>query len=354
MKRRFVCMAMVAGLLASIVCAEDRIVQGGDSGKAEAASFSFAFITDAHLAPNLGSVREWELHAPRETLVDTPLVGYEKVLEEIKGRGVDFVITGGDDVELHTYERPPINGYLPVTEDFDALDQCVKRMTKIETATGLPFYHTTGNHQSFEYPPATPDHPLYAQGWFIKYWGVDGKAYSSFDTNGWHFIILSTHDKKDGSSREWAGISDEQGRWLEKDLEKTGKETPIVLIAHVPYDRPRIRGDWDKVAQVLKGYNVKLGLCGHEHCFREFEWNGIPCVVGPALSGGVWSAVRSVNGSTYCNGEHQGYLILDVSGGEISWRYYPFTYNIERYYFEQTGKRPYGRSDYWYLKNKNK
>ncbi len=232
----------------------------GCEKKVEENSFSFAFITDAHLAPNLGSIREWELVAPRESLVQTPFVGYQRVLDEIKGRSVDFIITGGDDVELLTYELPPINGIHPVTEDFNALDECVKEMTEIEKSIGLPFYHTIGNHQSFEYPPAKPDHPLYGQGWFNKYWGDDGRAYYSFDMNGWHFIILSTHDKKKINNRAWLGISDEQVKWLKDDLNKTGRKTPVVLVAHVPFDRESIQDDFDKIGKVLKDYNVKLGL----------------------------------------------------------------------------------------------
>ena len=229
----------------------------GCGKKGEENSFSFGFITDAHLAPNLGSVREWELVAPRESLTEAPFVGYRRVLEEIEGRSVDFVITGGDDVELHTYERPPIEGIHPVTEDLNALDECVKKMTEIEKSIGLPFYHTIGNHQSFEYPPANPDHPLYAQGWFCKYWGVGGRAYYSFDRDGWHFIILSTHDKKDKTSRKWLGISDEQIEWLENDLITTGKKTPVVLVAHVPFDQEGIHNDFNKVGQLLKGYNIE-------------------------------------------------------------------------------------------------
>ncbi len=315
-------------------------------------AFSFAFITDAHLAPNLGSVRQWELPAPRETLTETPFVGYKRVLREIERRSIDFIVTGGDDVELHTYELPPIDGILPVTENFDALDKCVKKMTEIEKAVGVPFFHTMGNHQSFEYPPATPDHPLYGEGWFIKYWGVEGRAYYSFDKGGWHFIVLSTHDKKEKNSREWCGFSDRQIEWLDADLKKTGRERPVVLVAHVPYDEERIKPDFERVARTLKGYNVKLGLCGHEHGYREFTWHGIPCVVGSSLSGAVWSAVRNVVDSACLPHMDQGYLVLDVSEGEISWRHYPFTYSIEKYYFEHTGKRPYAKSDYWCRKKK--
>jgi len=326
----------------------------GCEKKVEENSFSFAFITDAHLAPNLGSIREWELVAPRESLVQTPFVGYQRVLDEIKGRSVDFIITGGDDVELLTYELPPINGIHPVTEDFNALDECVKEMTEIEKSIGLPFYHTIGNHQSFEYPPAKPDHPLYGQGWFNKYWGDDGRAYYSFDMNGWHFIILSTHDKKKINNRAWLGISDEQVKWLKDNLNKTGRKTPVVLVAHVPFDRESIQDDFDKIGKVLKDYNVKLGLCGHAHGYREFIWNGIPCVVGSSLSGSVWSVVRNVNDATYLNNADQGYLILSVSGDEIEWKHYPFTYNIEKYFYEKTGKRPGAVSKYWYSRNETK
>ncbi len=335
-------------------CSEPKVVRASSGPEKEKdGSFSFAFITDAHLAPNLGSVREWELPAARESLVEAPLVGYRRVLDEIRSRPVDLVVTGGDDVELLTYERPPIKGYLPVTEDFDALEQCVRKMRAIEESTGLPFHYTMGNHQSFEYPPAAPDSPLYAEGWFIKYWGQGGRAYHSFDRGGWHFVVLCTHDRKETNSREWCGMSEEQIRWLGRDLERTGRRTPVIVVAHVPFDSKRIQGDFEKVGQVLKGYNVKLGLCGHEHGFREFTWNGIPCVVGSSLSGAVWSAVRNVCDTTYRHNSDQGYLLVTIADGQVTWRHYPFTYNIEKYYHEQTGKRPYGVSRRWLSSREN-
>jgi len=126
------------------------------------------------------------------------------------------------------------------------------------------------------------------------------------------------------------------------------------LVAHVPFDRESIQDDFDKIGKVLKDYNVKLGLCGHAHGYREFIWNGIPCVVGSSLSGSVWSVVRNVNDATYLNNADQGYLILSVSGDEIEWKHYPFTYNIEKYFYEKTGKRPGAVSKYWYSRNETK
>ena len=318
--------------------------------------FTFAFITDAHMNWSMGQVRDRELPAEREDVVETPFVGYQRVLNEIKGRSVGFILTGGDGLELKTFDS--VHGKPETLPGFFAnVEETVGRMKEIESSVGVPVFNTLGNHDTFENPPATPGHPLYAQGLFRKYLGHEGKSYYSFDIKGWHFIVLSTHDRKSG--RHWAGISDEQLAWLETDLEKTGKNTPVVVSAHVPF--PHAGGafveDREKVARVLKGYNVKLMLFGHAHSYEEFEWNGIPCVVGSSLSGAVWSGARAVRDTTF-GGTHaahsQGYLILSVSGREITWKHYPFNFDAEKYHYETTGIKPYGVSMYWHLKQMGK
>ncbi len=318
------------------------------SGKA---AFSFAFVTDSHVAWRLGQVRERELPAERDDLLEAPYVGYQRGLDKVmKHDGIDFILNGGDGLEL---VPPPDRPVPPIDEFMASVEGCVKRMKQIEKTTGVPFFNTLGNHDSFDGPPATPDNPLFGPKLFEKYLGHEGRSYYSFDRQGWHFVVLSTHDKL--TNGHWYGISDKQIEWLENDLASIPPNTPIVTSAHLPF--PQAHGvyveDRKKVLPILKKHNVKLMLFGHTHAFQEFDWEGIPCVTGSSFSGAVWSGARAVRDTTFGGktAEHgQGYLILSVDGDQIDWRHYPYNFDVEKYHYEQTKIKPYGVSMYWHKK----
>lgn len=302
-------------------------------------SFSFAFFTDMHVSNDLVMLRDSELPAPRDQVKDTPLVGFSRALSEVKAVGVDMVVTGGDNLDLMTYRRPPINGRLPVSEDMPVVRDYVNKMKAISTHSGLPVYYTLGNHDTYVYPPAHPGHPLYGQGLFAEYLGHQGKAYYSFDHKGWHFVVLSTLD---GNGHK-LGMSEKQYNWLAEDLQETGPRRPIVLCAHIPFPIARNgKAIAQRVYDIIRNYQVKLMLFGHWHCYHEFQWHDIPCVIGSSLSGAVWSLVRNahdVSLGEIDKGTDQGYLIVKLSGNDIAWKHYPFSYSIEKHLYEKTGKR---------------
>ena len=342
-----------AAPVALATAAGKKATPAGNSGDS---AFSFAFVTDAHVAWRLGQVRERELPAERDDLLEAPYVGYQRGLDKVmKHGGIEFVLTGGDGLEL---VPPPDRPVPPLNEFMASVEGCVARMKQIEKTTGVPFFNTLGNHDSFDNPPSTPDNPLFGPGLFEKYLGYKGRSYYSFDWKGWHFVVLSTHDKLIPSGH-WYGISDQQIAWLEKDLAALPAGTPIVVSAHVPF--PQARGvyveDRKKVLPILKKHNVKLMLFGHQHAFQAFDWEGIPCVTGSSFSGAVWSGARAVRDTTFGGktAEHsQGYLILSVDGDQIDWRYFPYNFDIEKYHYEQTRIKPYGVSLYWHNKQMKK
>jgi Icc protein len=302
-------------------------------------SFSFAFLTDLHISSDLVMLGDSELPAPRDSVKETPFVGFSRALKEVKELGVDFVATGGDNLDLMTYRLAPINGRLPVSEDLSVVRDYVNKMKTITSQEKLPVYYTIGNHDTYVYPPAKPEHPLYGQGLFSAYLGHQGKAYYSFDHKGWHFIVLSTVD---GNGHRM-GMSKAQYQWLANDLKEAGKHTPIVITGHMPF--PISRNGKDIAARIygiIENYQVKLMLFGHWHCYHEFTWHGIPCVIGSSVSGAVWSLVRNahdVSLGEINKGTDQGYLVVAVQGNNISWKHYPFSYSIEKHLYETSGKR---------------
>jgi 3',5'-cyclic-AMP phosphodiesterase len=322
------------------------IILGAAQAGDKTPSFSFAFLTDLHISSDLVMLRNSELPAPREAVRETPFVGFSRALKEVKELGVDFVVTGGDNLDLMTYRLAPINGRLPVSEDLSVVRDYINKMKTITAQEKLPMYYAIGNHDTYVYPPATPEHPLYGQGLFSAYLGHQGKAYTSFDHRGWHFIVLSTVD---GNGHR-LGMSEAQYQWLAKDLKETGQDKPIVISGHMPFPISRNGKDIaKKVHDIIENYPVKLMLFGHWHCYHEFTWHGIPCVIGSSVSGAVWSLVRNahdVSLGEINKGTDQGYLLVTVQGEDIAWKHYPFAYSVEKHLYETTGKRSsphYGR-----------
>jgi Icc protein len=95
-------------------------VFGSTSCKQSSSEFSFAFLTDIHLQP--------ELNAPE---------GYKKAIVTVNELNPDFVITGGDqimDALGVDYERAEMlyDLYIEITKEFN-----------------MPVYNTLGNHDIF-------------------------------------------------------------------------------------------------------------------------------------------------------------------------------------------------------------
>jgi Icc protein len=262
--------------------------------------FTFAFLTDIHLQPELNAVE-----------------GFQKAIDTLNMIKPDFIITGGDlvmDAAEQTYGRA------------DSLYNLYK-----ETSAGLnmPVYNTVGNHEIFGWymdEEEITGHPEFGKQMFEN---RIGERYYSFDHKGWHFIVLDAiHRAEDGG---YIGkISDDQIVWLIKDLEQTGKETPIAVSVHIPF--------YSVVTQLAKGslavnseggvitnarevmlklypYNLRLVLQGHRHFLEDIYVGGkTHFITGGAVSGLWWE-----NEPT--DTPEEGFLLVKVKGEQIEWDY---------------------------------
>ncbi|MEE4312570.1 MAG: PQQ-binding-like beta-propeller repeat protein [candidate division KSB1 bacterium] len=107
-----------------------------------------------------------------------------------------------------------------------------------------------------------------------------GPLYHSFDHKGIHFIIL------DSSLlfQQFGHISQDQLRWLENDLKRTGLEIPVVIALHHPImlDETYIDNE-SALFQLIKDYNVILVMTGHGHRNEHWNINGIDFVMTQAV-----------------------------------------------------------------------
>lgn len=260
-----------------------------DNTNANQGEFSFAFLTDIHL----------------NNKSDVSFNGLNKAIETAKSNGVDFILTGGDNVDIDV-----------LGNDFLTAHTLMKRYADTIANLGIDYYPTIGNHDRFW--GVEKDNPLYNEGLFEHY---IHKSYYSFNHNGWHFIVLNTAQICEGSYC----VGEEQMAWLEKDIAKLDAKTPIVVSAHVPFLSlyyPALEGrytdkdtfkNFKQVWDLFEGKNLKLVLQGHQHLYEEINVLGTQFITGGAVSAKWW-------GGAY-HGTEEGFVKISVSGDEFDWEY---------------------------------
>lgn len=265
--------------------------------EAAAADFTFVHVTDMHIQP--------ELDAANAT---------RRCFQKVNSLRPDFVVTGGDLI-------------------FDALARPYDHARKLfalyqETARTLepPVHNVIGNHDVFGLhieSGVSPNDPNYGK---KMYEDRFGKTYSSFDHKGWHFILLDSIGM--GEDRRFYGFIDPaQVEWLRADLEKTGKERPIIVVTHVPLvtgvvpfigqplekQRSLLVTNATEVLRLLSGYRVKAVLQGHTHVREVVDYLGCKYITSGAVAGSWWKGPWI--------GHPEGFGVLRAQNGEISWRY---------------------------------
>ncbi len=274
-------------------------VRGGDS-------FSFAFVGDCHIRPELGADR-----------------ACAQCFEQISASPVDFVIQGGDHVE-------------------DALETGRERATllmalyqRTERAhLRKPIYHVIGNHDCLGVFPKSgidPSAPDYGKQFYIDRFGP---RYYAFDHKGVHFVVLDSIGLT--ADRNYEGRVDAaQLGWLRADLAAQPMGTRMVVVTHIPLvtamrcyepeswlDTPH---NWTfvvngrDVLRILRDYDVLAVLQAHSHVYERIELDGVSFITTGAVAGADW------RGSFL--GTPEGYTDITISGRKVESRYrtYGFT-----------------------------
>jgi 3',5'-cyclic-AMP phosphodiesterase len=272
--------------------------------EAAAADFSFVHVTDMHIQP--------ELDAAKAT---------RRCFQKINSLRPDLVVTGGDLI-------------------FDGLgrpyDQARKLFELYKQTAGIlesPVHNVLGNHDVFGLHAESgvrPDHPEYGK---KMYEDRFGKTYTSFDHKGWHFILLDSIGIGE-NRRFYAVIDPAQVQWLRMDLEKTGKQRPIIVVTHVPLVtgcipflgvsmenyRSLVVTNAAEVLGLLSGYPVKAVLQGHTHVREVIDYLGCKYITSGSVCGSWWKGPRV--------GHPEGFGVLRAQNGEISWRYETYPRNL--------------------------
>jgi 3',5'-cyclic AMP phosphodiesterase CpdA len=243
--------------------------------------------------------------------------GFRAAIAHAKSLDPDFVITGGDLI-MDALEVP--------------LDEAVAQYDLYNEIIGsfeIPVYHVLGNHEVFglfEESGVAPEHPKYGKTLFKEMLGVDS-TYYSFDHGGWHFIVLDAMTFTE--DRDYIGeIDAEQMEWLEHDLAGLDSGTPIVVVSHFPFvsvawqvenggaeplPESAVIVNSHEVFELFEGYKLMLVLQGHLHIVEENIIGDLHFLTGGAVSGRWWQGPNS--------SFDEGFVVVDVSGDDFSWRY---------------------------------
>lgn len=223
--------------------------------------FRFAIVADTHV------VDEW-YEGPENSPLDTESmqftnVRYTAARDRIRGlrTPVDFVVHVGD--MIHDYP-------------FDSIDYMWENRTRLDIAAeislgfGVPFHMVLGNHDyDFRNAPRERTREIFAEKLGIQ-------PYSSFDHQGWKFIMLDCYYGPtfniDASSYTGANgtFGEDQLQWLEAELEQ-GKPTFIFLHMMLTLIEANEIADFGLQSLLLRYRDqIQYVVAGHTHRWLLF------------------------------------------------------------------------------------
>ncbi len=284
-------MKHVLNLVIVTLCAFMASCRSAQEQKLSDVKLRFAYLTDVHLnLHNRGNGDE----------------GLRKALALAADLEAEFVLFGGDNAETDRMK------------DEAQADSLHARFKRIVDESGIPAYFTMGNHDRFYEYGGQRDTLGFRM--FEKHYGA---TCYSFTSKGVHFVVLNALHPSQGKPY-W--VDDEQLAWLQADLEQAGEGVPIMVSTHVPLLSlyyPVVDGTmkaWDMVhnskavVDLLKRYNTRLVLQGHQHIYEQIYERDLWFVTAGAVSADWWKGPLLTT--------EEGFLLVEVDEhNEVSWRY---------------------------------
>jgi len=171
----------------------------------------------------------------------------------------------------------------------------------------IPVYNVVGNH---DVDPKTNSREMFKE--------FFGPNYYSFDHGVFHFVVLDS-----AYPPHLATVDDSELKWLEQDLCRIGKSTPIIVFLHHPihstiterYKAAKsnpgvVVTNPDRILEVLKPYNLKMVFQGHLHENEYLLKDGAEFLSVGSIGGAWWGR----EGHDKCpDGSPRGYMIVRVN-----------------------------------------
>lgn len=262
--------------------------------------FSFAFLTDIHINVDPKS---------------RSLEGFKQAIQRTETKGADFILTGGDNVDVDAMKKDKKETAVSLYLDYKAAaDQST-----------LPFYYTIGNHDRYWGDGAQGG--TYGEKLFESFFG---KTYYSFEHKGWLFIVLNSTQICGGQYC----VDSVQQQWLTDLLAETPSSQPIVVSTHVPFLSlyyPVLEGRYTaadtfvnqkEIFDMFGEYNLKLVLQGHQHLYEEIKVKGVQFITAGAVSAGWWGGAF--------HGTEEGFLLVQADGDAFTWEYVDYGWEVSK------------------------
>lgn len=204
---------------------------------------------------------------------------FSRILREVKLVGPSFAVSTGD----------AYYGYGGSFQRFrNEVDHFLSEMRSLD----FPVFNAMGNHEV----TGEAEREQYVRERF-------GEFHGSFDVGNLHFIVLNTEER----GREGT-VTDDQLRWLERDLEANRNAAHILVFLHRPLFSAldpdfatgksfRDRKERDALHALFARYGVKLVCAGHEHLYSDTVRDGVRYIIAggggsplyrPADEGGLF------------------------------------------------------------------
>lgn len=185
--------------------------------------------------------------------------------------------------------------------------------------TGVPFFNVIGNHD-MDIDSRTDD--FSAQTFKQQF----GPTYYSFNRGQIHYVVLDDVFFI-GNAKKYIGyVTENQLKWLEKDLALVKPGTTVVLSVHIPTDTGAVRRNKSKeefggtvsnrkqLYKILAPYKVHI-MSGHTHFNECWEEGNIMEHNHGTVCGAWWT------GPICGDGTPSGYGVYEVNGSDVSWYY---------------------------------
>lgn len=211
----------------------------------------------------------------------------------------------------------------------------------------LQIYHTMGNHDNDFMTTSDYDAA-------VKYVDCIGPTFYSFNIGQVHYVVMDNIDCSayDGTdSRNYVKkLSNEQLKWLAKDLAYVDKSTPLIVAMHAQIYKPTSTGfafdhdsaNTEALLAALDGYEVHF-VTGHTH--KVYNITPDDDVVkgrdihehnsGAICASWWWSGNLTPGVHVSIDGAPGGYAIRDIDGTDFAWLYkstgWPEEYQFRSY-----------------------
>jgi Icc protein len=255
---------------------------------------------------------------------DTPLA-LEQAAARMNQEKADLVIAGGD----------------LITDGFQSSAASVAHRwdayMHMHRAIDTEIHPAIGNHDLVAARPEDGTEPSAdPRRIFRDKMGLE-KTYRSFDAAGTHILFLDGIHVTDNEDKYHGFIEPEQMAWLEADLSGVAKDTPVILVTHMPlltafYQATRgatepappnrVMTNGREVLKRFRAHNLLLVLQGHLHVDELLRWRNTTLITGGAVCAKWWRG--------NWHGTEEGFGLVTLTPDRVTWQYIDYGWTAKR------------------------